>query len=232
MSKRVNADNFDRLNLEYPTGNLGPWKGLGPDGLLTCTDCSGYRNSNLIAQLTNMTIDRMQQRVEEEGLMNHIYQIANSRKWDYPSGLRGNNIGSVLAMMGLGDGVRQYTVRDIQSGALHPGAIATIWKQDFYNKFRRNTRPGSAGWGHTGNVGRVRIVNNENTSGIRIPWVDQYNGAALNHWTIPFPSNNNRRNISVSNTVLLGTHVYNDITPYQFDLGLLKLKTTLYDYSN
>ena len=229
MNKRVNADNFDRLNLEYPTGDLGPWKGLGSDGLLTCTDCSGYRNSNLIAQLTNMTTDRMQQRVEEEGLMSDIRAISNSTRWNYPARFRGNNIGSVFAMMGLGDGVRQYTIKDIQSGALHPGAIATIWKPKFYHTFQSSIHPGYAGWGHTGNVGRVSAINNENGFGVQIPWVDQYNGTELNHKTLKFFSN---KGDSWWSTVLLGTHVYNDITPYQFDLGLLKLNTTLYNYNN
>ena len=62
-----------------------------------------------------------------------------------------------------------------------------------------------------------------------IPWVDQYNGTELNHKTLEFFSN---KGDSWWSTVLLGTHVYNDITPYQFDLGLLKLNTTLYNYNN
>ena len=81
-------------------------------------------------------------------------------------------------------------------------------------------------------VDGVSVINNENGSDVQIPWVDQYKGTALNHWTMSLRSDNYDTDISWWGSVLLGTHVYNDITPYQFNLGLLKLKTTLYNYNN
>ena len=220
--------------------DISPWSNyLAPDGFPTCTHMSGWRFSDVMTGIMGISDQDFYTSINEKGMWRPIRDITNGNLAEFVSSeLAGNDFGTVVAMMGLGDGVNTISAEDIVKGLFNSGAIMTIWDERNYNEIKDSQSPTEVVFGHTGgNGGAVVEGYGTNQERITLNWMDQYHGTGLNQWQFytddseGYWRSEDRANFNSyrnwNETQLLGTNVYNDITAYQFELALYSMKTQL-----
>ena len=229
---------FEAVTDENPRNDCDIWG-------YACTNIAGYRGIEMLADESGINSSKIYEALTEEAKVRSLfYSLAlgnNQQRID--ADLRGGDLGSLLTMAGFGDGVNQYSLQDMLNGTLNQGAITTWWKTNEYTPVLENgVWSNGISDGHTGIFDRVEVLNegteqeliqfyigDQNTDGAStaFPFYTSNSKAYYTNEDNPLYNTHYKNYRSWSDTTFLGTHMYNDITQRQIELGLMALQTEI-----